>query len=950
LPGGIALVLSIGKLGQGQADYYLRSVAQGIEDYYAGEGEAPGQWLGDAADELDVFGQVEGELLHRALAGQHPATGDQLTATGSSAVRVPGFDLTFSAPKSVSVLYGLGDPDVSATVRDAHEAAVAAALKYMERQAAVGRRGRGGTIAVLGNGFLAAAFRHRSSRAGDPQLHTHVLVANMTRGPDGRWTALDAKRLYVNAKTGGYLYQAHLRRQLAQRLGIEWTPVRKGQAEIAGVPTGVLKAFSRRRAEITDRMADRGETSGRAAQAAALDTRHAKDYAVTGSALRDRWWQRARDLGLDPTDLATAVDRAALQDLTAAEAAAVQDDLASPTGLTAQRSSFTRRDVIQAWCEHLPSGGDVADIEELADAFLASDRAVPLAAHVPDLTSADVIRRADGRPVPATAQERPHSTPELLALEQQVIDRAVSGADAGMGVASRPHVEQVIAARPSLSGEQADMIRRLLTEGAPVQVVVGKAGTGKTFAMDAARAGWEAQGLVVVGAALARRAARELQDGAGIPSTSVTALLADLRDYGPVEVLGRRHAVVVIDEAGMVGTRHLAELLDHARAAEAKVVLLGDPHQLPEIDAGGILRGLVARTDAIELHDNRRQSAQWEREALELLRRGRSRDAIASYLTEGRVITAPSADQVRQRLVDDWWAAREAGADALMIAARRSDVADLNARARAHAREAGRLGDQSLDVAGVKIAVGDQVVTLKNAPRLGVLNGTRATVTTIRPDARELRIATADGADLTLPASYLDTTTARGGPTIDLGYASTGHKAQGVTVDAAFVLGGEELYREWGYVALSRGRHQNRLYIVAPEPPDRDLYAPPEPERDPIDVATAALARSRAQELATDLAADAAIASTPPAYLTAVLGPVPERLVARGVWAAAANRIETYRREHSIDDPERALGQPPNNIGARADHRDTRRQVERDHDEIRRLQADVHELDRGLER
>lgn len=943
-------MLSIGKLGQGQADYYLRSVAQGIEDYYAGEGEAPGQWLGDAADELDVFGQVEGELLHRALAGQHPATGDQLTATGSSAVRVPGFDLTFSAPKSVSLLHALGDPDVSAAVRESHEAAVSAALRYMERQAAVGRRGRGGHQAVLGNGFLAAAFRHRSSRAGDPQLHTHVLVANMTRGPDGRWTALDAKRLYVNAKTGGYLYQAQLRRQLAQRLGVEWTPVRKGQAEIAGLPTDVLKAFSRRRAEITERMADRGETSSRAAQAAALDTRHAKDYAVPGGALRDGWWQRARELGLDPATLQAAVDRATPHDLSDAEAAAIQDDLASPTGLTAHRSSFTRRDVIQAWCEQLPSGGDVAAIEELADAFLTSHRAVPLAAHVPDLTSSDVIRRADGRPVPATAQERPHSTPELLALEQQVIDRAVSGADAGMGVVQPSHVDAVIAARPSLSAEQADMIRRLLTDGGAVQVVVGKAGTGKTFAMDAAREGWQAEGLVVVGAALARRAARELQDGAGIPSTSVAALLADLRDYGPVEVLGRGRAVVVVDEAGMVGTRHLAELLRHAEAAEAKVVLLGDPRQLPEIDAGGILRGLVARTDVVELHDNLRQSAQWEREALELLRRGRSRDAIASYLGEGRVITAPSADQVRQRLVDDWWAARESGADALMIAARRSDVADLNARARAHAREAGRLGDQSLQVGGAEIAIGDQIVTLKNAPRLGVLNGTRATVTHADPANRELRITTSDGADLTLPASYLDATTARGGPTIDLGYASTGHKAQGVTVDQGFVLGGEDLYREWGYVALSRGRHQNRLYVVTPEPPDRDLYAPPEPARDPVDVVTAALARSRAQELATDLAAGALTAVTPPAYLTAMLGPVPERLLARGVWAAAAARIETYRREHGIVDAERALGSAPETMRGRADHRDARRQAEHDRDEIQRLEAGRDDVARGLER
>ncbi len=323
-------MLSIGKLGQGQADYYLEAVGQGVEDYYAGAGEAPGSWAGSAAGELELSGQVDGELLHRVLAGEDPKTGEALAQLSRGGVRVPGFDLTFSAPKSVSVLFGLGDSELSGEVREAHEAAVAGALGYMERQGAVARRGHGGTESVLGNGFLAAAFRHRTSRAGDPQLHTHVLVANMTRGPDGRWTALDARRLYVNAKTGGYLYQAQLRAELTRRLGVEWGPVRHGQADLTGIPSGVSRAFSRRRAELEQRMAERGERSSRAAQVAALDTRRAKDYSVAAETLGEEWRERARTLGLNPEQLRDLLGRVGARELDPAAVAAVEDELVGP--------------------------------------------------------------------------------------------------------------------------------------------------------------------------------------------------------------------------------------------------------------------------------------------------------------------------------------------------------------------------------------------------------------------------------------------------------------------------------------------------------------------------------------------------------------------------------------------------------------------------------------------
>jgi len=847
-------VLSIGKLGAGQADYYLEAVGQGVEDYYAGAGEASGSWAGSAAGELELSGQVEGELLHRALSGQHPQTGDPLAkAPGGRGVRVPGFDLTFSAPKSVSVLFGLGDAGLAREVREAHEAAVGAALDYMERQGAVARRGHGGTQSVLGNGFVAAAFRHRTSRAGDPQLHTHVLVANMTRGPDGRWTALDARRLYVNAKTGGYLYQAQLRAELTRRLGVEWGPVHRGQADLAGIPPGVLRAFSRRRVELEQRMVERGERSSRAAQVAALDTRRAKDYSVAAESLGEEWRERARTLGLNPEQLRDLLGRTRARELDPGAMAAIEDELVGPEGLTGRRSTFTRRDVLQAWCERLPQGADVDVVEGLADELLAGDRVVPLAADVRGLTHSDVVRRADGRVVPATAEERRYSTLELLALERRIIDGSSARRDEQAATVAPDRVEEVLRARPELSTEQAGMVRGLLRGGEGVQVVVGPAGTGKTFALDAARAGWESEGYRVIGAALARRAARELQDGAGIPSTSLAALLGELREGGERGLLAEGQTVLVIDEAGMVGTRTYGELLEHAARAQAKVVLVGDHRQLPEIDAGGVFRGLLARGGAIELTENRRQREGWERDALAALREGAAAPALTAYARHGRLVMADTAGGVRERLISDWWEATQdpSGEEAVMIAARRDDVADLNTRARHRMRAGQHLGDTELNVDGRVFAVGDRVVALRNARRLDVLNGTRATITAVDLEHRTLTLRTTDGRTVELPASYLDARTDRGGPTLDHGYAITGHKAQGMTTGRAFVLGTEDLYREWGYVALSRGRTENHLYLTAPTN-DRDEIAPAEPPGDRLKTLTRALQRSRGQQLAID--------------------------------------------------------------------------------------------------
>jgi conjugative relaxase-like TrwC/TraI family protein len=499
-------VLSIGKLSAGQASYYLDSVEArvdavtsiggGLEDYYVGSGEARGVWVGSGAAALGLGGEVDGDALRRVLAGCDPSRGEPLRSS-SSPVRVAGFDLTFSAPKSVSVVFGITDERVRAQVRLAHDRAVGEALAYLERSAAAVRRGHGGVRLEQADGLVAAAFRHRTSRAGDPQLHTHVVVANIGRGPDGRWSALDGRQLYAHARAASFLYQAVLRSELTRELGLEWRSTQRGIAELAGVPKRVREAFSRRRVEIDAALEMHGTSGARAAEAAALATRRAKRHDINPTMLVGGWRSRAAEVGFAREDLERLLGRARVRSARP-DWHAILDELAGPMGLTRRSSTFTHRDVVQALCEAVrPDVAiDAESIAAAADAFLASSRVVPLIPSAPDASEA--FRRRDGRLMPVQREQIAYSTHELLQREQELIARVRGSQGARRGMAPTSEVKNAIRRHPTLSGEQQRMVERLCLEGDGVSVVVGKAGTGKTFALVAAREAWQAAGHPVL--------------------------------------------------------------------------------------------------------------------------------------------------------------------------------------------------------------------------------------------------------------------------------------------------------------------------------------------------------------------------------------------------------------------------------------------------------------------
>jgi hypothetical protein len=843
-------VLSIGKLSAPQANYYLdqaearvdtvQSVGGGLEDYYSEGEEARGRWLGHAAVALGLHGSLrDGDDLRAVLEGLDPADETRLRASAVP-VRVAGRpDLLGAEERQRPVrrrrLRGSDRRSRRARDRGRRGDAVRRALRRICPPRP------GGHELQQVDGLVGAAFRHRSSRAGDPQLHSHVLVANLARGQDGRWSTLDGRQLYAHARAASFVYQAVLRGELTRTLGVEWTPVHKGIAEVVGIPRSVLRGFSRRRAEIETALTAHGTDGPRAAEAAALATRRAKSN-VRGNELETEWRARALELGLAPVDLERITGRARSRELKARTVDDALRRLTSPNGLTRRAATFTRRDVLQQLCEQLPAGAplDLSGLERAVDHVLASPAVIPLV----DGRASDApqsFRRRDGRVVPVGQEELRYSTVEHVTLEHRVLERA--SVNTGAGLADRRDVDAAIRARPTLSLEQRELVERLCLEGDLVGVVAGRAGTGKTFALAAAREAWQGAGHPVLGVAVARRAAIELRDGAGIEGTSVAALLsASLRSLP-------QRCVLVVDEAGMVPTREVAKLLDLVEASSGKLVLVGDHRQLPELSAGGMFRALAARESTIELVENRRQVHRWERGALQELRDGRAVAALARYERHDRLHMGERIDDARGRLVEDWWTA---GGEAVMIAHRRADVADLNARARDLMRAAGALRGPGLALPGGSFAVGDRLLIKRNDRRRELVNGERGRVIDVDPEAHALLVHIG-GRPQRLDREFLLRRTNAGGPSITHGYALTGHVAQGTTVDHAFVLAEGGISREWAYVALSRGRESNHLYLAERLDDAREEFEPAAPmRRGARERLIASLESSRAQVLAID--------------------------------------------------------------------------------------------------
>jgi conjugative relaxase-like TrwC/TraI family protein len=782
-----------------RAAYHERSLGQGLDDYYSEWGERPGVWWGGGAELLGLEGYAAPGSIVSLMEGRDPLTGEQLRRTTSNCwitrrvfdpasgeaverqvkqSRVGGWDFAFSAPKSISLALAFGDQETRREVLAAHRAGVRAALRLLEDEAVRVRVGAQGAERHETHGLLAVVIEHGWARAvsedaaPDPQLHTHVVVANMAKSREDDsdwWRTLDMQPVLREwRRAASATYQAVLRHEISARLGWEWAEPRNGLAELRRWPTSVLRAFSRRREQIEAFLA--GETGWARAQAAAIQTRQAKGAPRDEDA--DRTAARVR-LGehLDARQLSELLSRGrhTPPPLDARRLGAAFHALLGEHGLTVHASSFTRGDVVRDLASALGAVPDGASLLAAADAFLRLDQVV--------------------------AVDKRHFTTRGLQVAQQRITQLSQRTAPPDLVLSHSHAERGIARTESergfaLSDEQRALVRDVLSDAGSIVLVRAVAGSGKTTTLAAIAEAYELAGIPVAGVAPTGAAARVMTE-AGIPARTVDRALLD-REHALRAGIRPTPGIVLVDEAGAIGTRTLARLAEAVAAADAKLVLVGDDAQLPAVAAGAAYSELVAQRRVVHsLETPRRFTTEdgtpdlAEAHALARLRAGTLEGAAAYLRHKQETGTLRALEREPALDTATAWHAHQvaAGHDPARIAliARSNHLRSvLNERARASMRESGLLGPDTHGLASAPLAVGDVVVTRRNDRRLGTTNGARGRITAISP--HDITLAMTDQRSLVIPHSY-----ARGGA-LEHAYAITGHLAQAATFDAAMVV------------------------------------------------------------------------------------------------------------------------------------------------------------------
>ncbi|WP_345475920.1 MobF family relaxase [Actinoallomurus oryzae] len=753
-----------------------------------------------------------------------------------------GYDLTLDLPKSLSVLYGLADGDLAAGIEAIYTAAVYETIAAVETWTGYGMRGHHGdgrqatridTSGLMGWVMWHTVARPVDGQAPDPHLHPHIVLANMARGVDGKWSTFGAggQDLHRHAHAADALVKARIRRELTRVYGTEWArnPA-TGAWEITAVPPALREHFSKRGAQVKALFAELGLDYEAASTAErkyrSATSKEAKQRRVGPVDLRTDWRAQAAQQGTP----AGAVIDAAIRPGQSLPAQPSIEEIAAQIfdpehGLTAHRKTVTRADVLAAVMDAIPGGvAGLTEAEQLTDAVLA------LEAHAAPLPSAP----------PHLSNGARYTTRDILAAEQTNLAAARAGYGRTFAIVEPSIAEMALAAFCAergydLSGEQAAVLDRLVGAGHGVDAVVGTAGAGKTTLMSAARTAWQTGGYTVAGAATAAVAAQNLQAESGIASATIASWLHSITHGGRA---GRRGLdgvdVLVVDEAAMVDDRQLAVLLTHARATGTKVVLIGDPKQLKAVGVGGSFAGIWRQVDGPALTENRRQSDPIERRALALWRDEHRDDALRTWTAGGRVHAGRDREDTLAALVADWAHLRTGRftdahtelAELLVLAGTNSEVDVINTTTRAIRRAAGELTGP--DVAyrtprGIlALAVGDHVRVRGNDYRsrrpgaapgtVDVLNGYRGVITAI-DDHRNVRVAwrrqAADGP--VIEAEWITPAQIAAGD-LSHGTAMTVAAAQGLTADVALVYG-LGLDPNTLYPAMSRDRHQAHLYL-----------------------------------------------------------------------------------------------------------------------------------------
>ncbi len=847
----------------------------------------------DAPVSIDDRAQIRTEVARETFIneyGRPPADARELAGTIARHSRpvsttVSGFDLTFSPPKSVSTLWAIADPTMSARIEIAHQKAVASALRFIESRLLYSREGTRGVRQVDVTGIIAASFTHRDSRAGDPDLHTHVAVANKVKTADsGKWLSIDGRVLYKGAVAASEHYNTVLIKQL-EREGFRFTdrptpdarkrPVR----EIDGVPAVLNERWSSRRADIETRRAELVARfqedhhrppsvveSVKLAQQATLETRDAKHGPRSLAEQRATWHEQAVETlgGEAPLRrMLATIQHAKHPGLEHADAAWFEHAADRIVEVLSARSATWQDSHMRAEALRQLRRTDVP-LERLDAAVnllvaTAADRSILLAKPDQGIHEPELLRRHDGTSVYTVAGTNLFTSAQVVRAEKQLLDLA------GRTDGHRLPAEHITAALQAstengleLNHGQAELVTAMANSGARVQLAIAPAGTGKTTAMHTLTTAWTTGGGSVLGLAPSAAAAAQLREQTGT-TTETLAKLAWHITHGQLPEwasdIGPR-TLIVIDEAGMADTISLAQICSWAVGRGASVRLIGDDQQLAAIGAGGVLRDIQTTHGAVQLTELMRFTDPAESAATLALRHGDT-SALGFYLDNQRVHVGDLATMTSQAF-DAWRADTNAGLDSIMLAPTRDIVHDLNQQARTHRLAtqpgSGEMGREVRLADGSQASIGDTIITRANNRRLRtsrtdwVKNGDRWTIRDINQRG-DLRVQHQQTRRLiTLPTDYVRASA-------ELGYATTVHSAQGVSADTMHGIATGEETRQQFYTMMTRGKHENHVWLeVVGDGDDATLIRPEGiSPLTPTDVLAGILARDGAQASANTL-------------------------------------------------------------------------------------------------
>jgi len=826
----------VASIGKGTvAGYYLRR-----SEYYLTGQDPEGIWLTTSSDLGIVAGQrVEADIFEKLHAGLGP-DGKLLSANvGEGKKRVSGYDLTLSAPKSVSILFALSDDETRAAIERVQREAAQAVVEMLNQEAAFIRRGHQGTV-IERSSLVVAAFQHAEARPAahsdgrifaDMDLHSHLCIANIGKSVDGsssshdsrlRYNAIDGRTIYAAKMLAGATYHLALSSGL-QKLGFDVTVTGKnGIFEILG-PDGKLaidddtkRYFSSRRSKIEERLAEYDLASGEAPQLAAAigkATRLSKSDRA-----KDRfesWREVATERGID---CATFAQRLAGRDLIYIERDATiaerLKDLAHT--LTEHDSIFERRTLLGAVASALVgTGADPCRIRTEADRLLASDAIVQLGHNI------------YGHGI--------YSTRDMIEIEKRIQVTAKKLSSRKWASVDPQRIEDCCKQR-GLSDEQQNAVFAA-ANGNAISVCEGAAGSGKTIAFSILCDQYRSIGKTVIGAAIAWRTCELIRDSLAIDSYAIESLLARF-DAG--QKMLDSDTVLIVDECGQIGSRAMDRLLAAVEKSFAKVVFIGDSEQLQPISAGSSIKILTSEITPARIETIVRQRDQWARDAAKAFSKGDAATGLALYSQRGLIRECAGAKDTIQFAVESYLEAQEATPNLshLLIAKSNKTVRALNTALRKRMRDAGELsgpdhnivvGDSSGRAYQLALAVGDKIRfgIRQDCIGSGVINGTTGTITNI--------LAENDG-HLSITALLNETTTTfstrqlldkSGRVRLGHNLATTAYSSQGLTAETATVILDATFDRHTAYVSLSRARGETRIIFDSSLVDTQDAAARP---------------------------------------------------------------------------------------------------------------------------